>query len=87
VFPPPLSLLLVFAVLSPGLEQDVIHNPAVICMFAPHQVEMLEQWLAKRTDFLAKANEDSFMDLVNSHFGLLVMCPVHCMAISLTEMD
>ncbi|KAJ7355292.1 hypothetical protein DFH08DRAFT_1052143 [Mycena albidolilacea] len=71
VLPPPLSLLLVFAVLSPGLEQDVIHNPAVIRMFAPHQVEMLEQWPAKRTDFLAKANEDSFMDLVNSHFGLL----------------
>ncbi|KAJ7834546.1 hypothetical protein B0H14DRAFT_3461978 [Mycena olivaceomarginata] len=40
-------------------------------MFAPHQVEMLEQWPAKRTDFLAKANKDSFMDLVNSHFGLL----------------
>ncbi|KAJ7336902.1 hypothetical protein DFH08DRAFT_1018061 [Mycena albidolilacea] len=77
VLPPPLSLLLVFAVLSPGLEQDVIHNPAVIRMFAPHQVEMLEQWPAKRTDFLAKANEDSFMDLVNSHFGLLVMRPVH----------
>ncbi|KAJ7739630.1 hypothetical protein B0H14DRAFT_3515761 [Mycena olivaceomarginata] len=71
VLPPPLSLLLAFAVLSPGLEQDVIHNPAVIRMFAPHQVEMLEQWPAKRADFLAKANEDSFMDLVNSHFGLL----------------
>ncbi|KAJ7323565.1 hypothetical protein DFH08DRAFT_941465, partial [Mycena albidolilacea] len=71
VLPPPLSLLLAFAVLSPGREQDVIHNPAVIRMFAPHQVEMLEQWPAKRTDFLAKANEDSFMDLVNSHFGLL----------------
>ncbi|KAJ7754753.1 hypothetical protein B0H14DRAFT_2635380 [Mycena olivaceomarginata] len=77
VLPPPLSLLLAFAVLSPGLEQDVIHNPAVIRMFAPHQVEMLEQWPAKRADFLAKANEDSFMDLVNSHFGLLVMRPVH----------
>ncbi|KAJ7802090.1 hypothetical protein B0H14DRAFT_3488836 [Mycena olivaceomarginata] len=64
VLPPPLSLLLAFAVLSPGLEQDVIHNPAVIRMFAPHQVEMLEQWPAKRADFLAKANEDSFMDLV-----------------------
>ncbi|KAJ7685813.1 hypothetical protein B0H14DRAFT_2654536 [Mycena olivaceomarginata] len=72
VLPTPLSLLLVFAVLSPGLEQNIIHNPAVICMFAPHQVEMLEQWPAKRTDFLAKANKDSFMDLVNSHFGLLV---------------
>ncbi|KAJ7787495.1 hypothetical protein B0H14DRAFT_3163152 [Mycena olivaceomarginata] len=52
VLPPPLSLLLAFAVLSPGLEQDVIHNPAVIRMFAPHQVEMLEQWPAKRADFL-----------------------------------
>ncbi|KAJ7798566.1 hypothetical protein B0H14DRAFT_2617825 [Mycena olivaceomarginata] len=75
--PPPLSVILAYALLSPW-DSDVVFNPLVIQLFAPKKLEVLNRWPSK-ADFVAQINDTTLKELTLQYFNMM---PVDIAAMS-----
>jgi hypothetical protein len=72
--PPPLSVILAYALLSPRWDSDVVFDPLVIQLFVPKKLEVLNRWPSK-TDFAAQINDAALKELTLQYFNMMVRVP------------
>ncbi|KAJ6505144.1 hypothetical protein C8R45DRAFT_923436 [Mycena sanguinolenta] len=73
--PASMSLALAYALLAPNGESDLIHDPALMRMYAPRQLQILDGWAKQPSDFEEKKNDPALRELTLQYFELMPQDP------------